>query len=148
MNPGAIRADGDTGPNGHSTLHVYQSQSSFGIATSTPTDRGVLKTRIEGDFFGSDGGEFRLRHAYGEWNGLLAGQTKTNFGSDRFIGYTPNCGLQWSGRPGTAGASRTTALQPWGLRRRFGRSQRFHWRYNPASGYISNKATLIIKRNG
>src|SRR5699024_2350252 len=87
VNPGAIRADGQAGPGGHSTLHAYQSR--FGIPTTTPTASGDLKTRIEGDFFGSGGGEFRLRHAYGEWNGLLAGQTKTNFGSDRFIGFTP-----------------------------------------------------------
>jgi len=33
---------------------------------------------VEGDFFGSSGG-FRLRHAYGELRGLLAGQTWTTF---------------------------------------------------------------------
>lgn len=107
VNPGAIRADGQPGPDGHSTLHTYQSR--FGIATSTPTTRGDLKTRIEGDFFGSDGGEFRLRHAYGEWNGLLAGQTKTNFGSDRFIGFTPT--VDFNGQVGQAQLGRLAQLR-------------------------------------
>jgi hypothetical protein len=45
-----------------------------------------LKTNIEGDFYGAGGfsgggGEFRLRHAYGVWNGILAGQTWSNFGN-------------------------------------------------------------------
>ena len=33
---------------------------------------------VEGDFYGS-GNAFRLRHAYGSYGGLLAGQTWTNF---------------------------------------------------------------------
>lgn len=36
-------------------------------------DGSELKTVIEGDFFGT--GNLRLRHAYGEWKGILAGQT-------------------------------------------------------------------------
>lgn len=49
-------------------------QSRFGLNI----DGGDFKARIEGDFFGA-GNAFRLRHAYGEWNGLLIGQTWTNF---------------------------------------------------------------------
>ena len=37
-----------------------------------------LQMYIEGDFYGS-GSAFRLRHAYGKYGGLLAGQTWTNF---------------------------------------------------------------------
>ena len=47
---------------------------------------GPLKTRFEGDFFGSGGNQifsnstsFRLRHAFGSVGGLLAGQTWSNF---------------------------------------------------------------------
>jgi hypothetical protein len=107
VNPARIRPDGQSGPEGHSTLHAYQSR--FGIATTTPTPSGELTTRIEGDFFGSGGGEFRLRHAYGEWNGLLGGQTKTNFGSDRFIGFTPT--VDFNGQVGQAQLGRLAQLR-------------------------------------
>lgn len=107
VNPGAIRVDGQPGPDGHSTLHAFQSR--FGIATTTPTGGSKLKTRIEGDFFGDGGGEFRLRHAYGEWNGLLGGQTKTNFGSNRFISYTPT--VDFNGQVGQAQLGRHAQLR-------------------------------------
>ncbi|MGO1233965.1 MAG: DcaP family trimeric outer membrane transporter, partial [Marinobacter sp.] len=45
-----------------------------------------VKMVVEGDFRGSGGGELRLRHAYGEYNGILAGQTWSNFNS--FAGFT------------------------------------------------------------
>lgn len=79
-----IRLDDQDGSDGHTRLHALQSR--VGIITLTPTDYGPLKTRIEGDFFGGSGG-FRLRHAYGVWNGILAGQTWSNFGN--FLGFTP-----------------------------------------------------------
>ena len=46
----------------------------------------MLKTNVEGEFYGdggfSDGGGgFRLRHAYGVWKGVLAGQAWSNFGN-------------------------------------------------------------------
>jgi hypothetical protein len=44
----------------------------------TPTDIGELKTYVEGDFFGS-GNSFRLRHAYGSVDHVLAGQTWSTF---------------------------------------------------------------------
>ncbi|MEQ9562083.1 MAG: DcaP family trimeric outer membrane transporter [Woeseiaceae bacterium] len=37
-----------------------------------------IRAYVEGDFYGS-GNSFRIRHAYGEWNGLLAGQTWSTF---------------------------------------------------------------------
>lgn len=57
------------------TAHARQSR--LGFETTTETDLGVLTTKVEGDFFGSSG--FRLRHAYGQLNGFLVGQTWTNF---------------------------------------------------------------------
>lgn len=56
-------------------------QTRFGIKTVTP--EGV-KIVIEGDARASD---LRLRHAYGEYNGVLAGQYWSNFNS--FTGFTP-----------------------------------------------------------
>ena len=70
--------------NGAFRAHARQSRISIG--TITPTDAGVVKTRFEGDFFGGGGNEIfsnsnglRIRHAYGELGGLLAGQTWSNF---------------------------------------------------------------------
>lgn len=57
--------------------HAFQSR--LGLETVTQTALGELKAKIEGDFFGSGGGGFRLRHAYGQLGGLLAGQTWTNW---------------------------------------------------------------------
>lgn len=74
-------------------------QSRFGIKTHTPTELGILRTKIEGDFVQSRAGNFtdaddntslvssgyqlRLRHAYGEldgdWGKLLAGQSWSTF---------------------------------------------------------------------
>ncbi|WP_148863332.1 DcaP family trimeric outer membrane transporter [Marinobacter fonticola] len=69
-----------------SSLRVHARQSRVRIGTSTPTDLGEAKTVVEADFFGSGGNELfsnsrglRLRHAYGELNGWLAGQTWSNF---------------------------------------------------------------------
>lgn len=59
------------------TGHAFQSR--LGFDTTTQTSVGELHTKVEGDFFGNGGGSFRLRHAYGELNGLLAGQTWTTF---------------------------------------------------------------------
>lgn len=64
-------------PDSNSRGQAFQSR--LGFRTTTETDLGTLKTRVEGDFFGSGGGSFRLRHAYGELGGWLAGQTWTNF---------------------------------------------------------------------
>ena len=66
----------------HWRFHAFQSR--FGIRSRTDTAIGQIRSTIEGDFFGapfaSDLGEFRLRHAYGEWDitpawTFLAGQT-------------------------------------------------------------------------
>jgi len=64
-----------------SSFRAQAIQSRIGFWTYTDTSMGELQTRIEGDFFGGgpNGGQFRLRHAYGEIGGLLIGKTWTNF---------------------------------------------------------------------
>lgn len=75
-----VALDGESVPTG--VLNMNARSSRIGFATSTETDSGPIKTMVEFDW--ADGA--RLRHAYGEWNGFLAGQTWTNFG--RPIGMT------------------------------------------------------------
>jgi hypothetical protein len=62
--------------------------SRLGILTSTPSKLGDLEIKLEADFnapndymgeSGSNGTQFRLRHAYGQWGNLLVGQTWSNF---------------------------------------------------------------------
>lgn len=100
-----IRLDGEQGSDGHTTMHANQSR--IGFTTSTPAGGSELKTMIEGDFYGGGGGQFRLRHAYGEWNGILAGQTATNFGG--FLGMTPT--IDFNGQPGQANVGRQPQLR-------------------------------------
>jgi hypothetical protein len=52
--------------------------SRFNLDLRTPTGVGAMRAFIEGDFAG-DGRAFRLRHAYGQWKGLLIGQTWSTF---------------------------------------------------------------------
>src|SRR5690554_3345470 len=101
----AISLDGVDSSTGHTTMHAYQSR--LGFTTSTPVGGSELKTMIEGDFFGSGGGSFRLRHAYGEWNGLLAGQTWTNFGG--FLAMHPT--IDFTPTPGIGNAARQAQLR-------------------------------------
>ncbi len=71
---------------GHFLAHAKQSR--LKISTSTPTVLGDLKAVIETDFFGTGGNQnqsnsygLRLRNAYAQIGGLLAGQYWTNFGT-------------------------------------------------------------------
>jgi len=54
--------------------------SRIGFKTYTPTEMGILRTKLEGDFVP---GRLRVRHAYGEidgdWGKLLGGQTWSTF---------------------------------------------------------------------
>lgn len=75
-----------TNEDSDTSFRAHARQSRLYIKTSTPTALGNATTHIEGDFFGGGGNEvfsnsrsFRLRHAYGEVAGLLAGQTWSNF---------------------------------------------------------------------
>lgn len=101
----AISPDDQDVAEGHTTMHAYQSR--IGFTTATPVDGSELKTRIEGDFFGNGGGNFRLRHAYGEWNGIMAGQTWTNFHG--FIAATPT--VSFTGLGGMPNTSRQAQLR-------------------------------------
>lgn len=83
------------------------SQSRIGLKAKLPT--GVTVT-VEGDFSGSEenGNNFRLRHAYGTYKGILAGQTWSNYNS--FVGNTPT--IAFDGNAGVAGyGSRAAQLR-------------------------------------
>jgi hypothetical protein len=58
-------------------------QSRFGVKGTTPTSAGEIKTQFEFELFGVgvDAGQttFRLRHAFGEWRHIIAGQTWSPF---------------------------------------------------------------------
>jgi len=79
VNLGDVLANKDAktaaGTNGHFNMTARQSRLGFKIQND-----GVTAV-IEGDFYGSSTNTYRLRHAYVEWNGILAGQTWTNFNS-------------------------------------------------------------------
>lgn len=72
---------GQFGTDGQSILSVRQSR--LGVQGSLPMAGDTLNTRFEFDMFGvgSDQGQttIRLRHAYGEWHSILAGQTNSLF---------------------------------------------------------------------
>lgn len=93
-------ANNDDAPDGHFGADAFQSR--IGVTTMTP--QGV-KINVEGDFRGSGGGSLRLRHAYGEYNGVLMGQTWSNFTS--FVGNTST--LDFDSLPGVAGYQSRTA---------------------------------------
>jgi hypothetical protein len=75
--------EGIYGSDGQASVSVKQSR--FGIKGTMPTAEGYspITFKFEFDLFGvgSDAGQttFRLRHAYGEWGSLLAGQTNSIF---------------------------------------------------------------------
>lgn len=82
---------------GHFGADVQQSRLGVKVKHSS----GVAIT-VEGDFRGSGSGpgSLRMRHAYGEYNGFLAGRTWSNFLS--FVGNTPT--LDFDSLAGTAGS--------------------------------------------
>ena len=72
----------DFGSNGQSSISVKQSR--FGVQGNVPIeDSNPIKFKFEFDFFGVgvDAGQttIRLRHFYGEWGQILAGQTHSLF---------------------------------------------------------------------
>jgi DcaP outer membrane protein len=75
--------EGEFGSDGQASVSVKQSR--FGVMGTLPTSAGhaPVNFKFEFDLFGvgSDAGQttFRLRHAYGEWGSLLAGQTNSIF---------------------------------------------------------------------
>ncbi|WP_323750294.1 DcaP family trimeric outer membrane transporter [Marinobacter sp.] len=78
-------------------------QSRLGIRTSFAN--GVM-VNVEGDFRGgTSGGQFRLRHAYGQYGNWLMGRTWSNYSS--FVGNTSV--LEMDGVAGNAGLYNRTA---------------------------------------
>jgi len=91
--------------NGHFGAAAYQSR----LGVKATNSDGVM-VNVEGDFMGADytGGTLRLRHAYGSYHGILAGQTWSNYNS--FVGSTST--LDFDGVAGVAGyGSRTAQLR-------------------------------------
>ena len=77
-------------------------QSRLGVKATLP--QGV-KIVVEGGF---RYGNLRLRHAYGEYEGVMAGQNWSNYNS--FVGFIPT--LEFDGMPGNAGSQfRTSQLR-------------------------------------
>jgi hypothetical protein len=72
---------GAFGDDGQSILSVRQTR--FGVKAAWPAGDKEIKTQFEFDLFGVgvDAGQttFRLRHAWGSWGPLLAGQTNSLF---------------------------------------------------------------------
>src|SRR5919198_5615688 len=71
-------------------LYFTARTSRIGLTSETATSLGALTVRVEGDFNSpsafnysteatTNGTNFRIRHAYGEFVGLLVGQTWSNF---------------------------------------------------------------------
>lgn len=81
--PSKICLDGACGSDGQASVSVKQSR--FGVKGTMPTGEGnsPINFKFEFDLFGVgvDAGQttFRLRHAYGEWGQILAGQTNSLF---------------------------------------------------------------------
>ena len=82
--PSKICFDGACGEDGQASLSVKQSR--FGVKGTMPTkgEGGIpLNFKFEFDLFGTgvDAGQttMRLRHFYGEWGQILAGQTNSLF---------------------------------------------------------------------
>ena len=65
-------------PGGNSRLHARETRLFLDIRGPAGTGAKEVQMYVEGDFYGSSSA-FRLRHAYGKYGGLLAGQTWTNF---------------------------------------------------------------------
>lgn len=72
---------GEFGSNGQSIISVRQSR--FGVQASQEIAGEPLFVKFEFDLFGTGADEgkttFRLRHAYGSWGPILAGQTNSVF---------------------------------------------------------------------
>ncbi len=79
--PSKIGIDGAYGTDGQSSISVKQSR--FGVKGTMPTGGSPITFKFEFDLFGTgaDAGQttFRLRHMYGEWGSILAGQTNSLF---------------------------------------------------------------------
>jgi len=71
-----VGIDETTGDEAQSSVTADQSRLNFDLRQ--PTDYGIMRAFIEGDFAGSNE-TFRLRHAFGQWKRLVTGKTWTTF---------------------------------------------------------------------
>lgn len=72
----------DTTPGlaGESSFQATANESRLGVTLKD----GAFSATVEGDYFG---GDLRLRHAYGQYGNVTAGQTWTTFGERDWIAY-------------------------------------------------------------
>jgi len=86
--PGVPDDDSVAGKRKNPQLYMTARTSRFGLQTTTPTKAGDVGVRLEGDFNGpnsfqsetfTNSVQFRVRHAYGTFGGLLAGMSWTTF---------------------------------------------------------------------
>jgi hypothetical protein len=101
LRPSKIDTNGTFGTSGQSSLSAKQSR--FGVKGLMPSGGSTPITfKFEFDLFGTGADEgkttIRLRHMYGEWGPLLAGQTHTLFMD---IDVYPNT-IEYWGPPGMA----------------------------------------------
>jgi hypothetical protein len=73
---GSIPASDVEGVEAESSITAAQSRLNFDLRE--PTEFGMLRAFIEGDF-ASDSDTFRLRHAFGQWRRALVGKTWSAF---------------------------------------------------------------------
>jgi hypothetical protein len=77
FDPRTIPVDGSEGTNSN----VHAKETRLNLDMRGMVEDHELRMFIETDFYGSSS-VLRLRHAYGQWNGLMAGQTWTTFMDD------------------------------------------------------------------
>lgn len=75
---GSIPPSGTNADGAESGAVITVEQSRVNLDLRDQTDRGTLRAFVEGDF-AADASTFRLRHAYGQFEQLLAGQTWSTF---------------------------------------------------------------------
>jgi len=75
---GAIPVDQPSAGDNAAQSSITANQSRLNFDMRDTTSAGILRAFIEGDFTG-DGNTFRLRHAFGQWDRVLAGQTWSAF---------------------------------------------------------------------
>ena len=75
---GSIPSEGQSVSGARSGMDVTASQTRINYEVRQQTNHGSLRAFIEGDFEGENE-SFRLRHAFGQYNFLLAGKTWSTF---------------------------------------------------------------------
>lgn len=71
-----VSEQAEANPQAQSSITASQSRLNFDMRE--PTNYGILRAFIEGDF-AEDNDTFRLRHAFGQWRHVLAGKTWSTF---------------------------------------------------------------------